>query len=428
MVKQGYKQTEIGVIPEDWEVKELGELGVIGSSKRIFESDYVDYGVPFYRGKEISLLMENKSIDEPYYISEEKFASLLSKYGAPQKNDLLITAVGTLGNIYHVNDNRKFYFKDGNLIWIRKIEGNSKFIKIALDYHKNQILENAIGSSQKALTIKSLSITQIPLPPLAEQEAIASALSDADRWIESLEELIAKKRLIKQGAMQTLLTPKEDWEVKKLGEVAEIKMGQSPLSENYNQNGIGLPLVQGNADIDNRKTIIRNYTSQITKRGNIGDIIMSVRAPVGEIAKATFDCCLGRGVCAIIAKNDYLYHYLIYSENNWEQFSTGSTFDSVNSNQVNDFSIAIPKSLSEQERIAGILSDMDAEIEALEAQLGKARQIKQGMMQELLTGRVRLINVARIHDWANGEETEEDGIRAEAIRRLGIRRITNPNL
>jgi len=119
---------------------------------------------------------------------------------------------------------------------------------------------------------------------------------------------------------------------------------------------------------------------------------MSVRAPVGEIAKATFDCCLGRGVCAIRFPNDYMYHYLLYSENFWSQFSTGSTFDSVNSTQVNEFEIHIPKSLSEQTRIATILSDMALEIEALEEKLGKARQIKQGMMQELLTGRVRLMN------------------------------------
>lgn len=118
---------------------------------------------------------------------------------------------------------------------------------------------------------------------------------------------------------------------------------------------------------------------------------MSVRAPVGEIAKATFDCCLGRGVCAIRNNNDYLYHFLIFSENKWSQLSTGSTFDSVNSNQVKDFLISIPKAQAEQSHTATILSDMDAELASLEQQLAKARQLKQGMMQELLTGRVRLV-------------------------------------
>ncbi|MFK8295752.1 restriction endonuclease subunit S [Capnocytophaga canimorsus] len=177
----------------------------------------------------------------------------------------------------------------------------------------------------------------------------------------------------------------EDWEVKTLGEVGEIIMGQSPLSENYNQNGIGFPLVQGNADIEKRKTIIRNYTSQITKKGKNGDIIMSVRAPVGEIAIATFDCCLGRGVCAIRSENDYIYNYLIYSENRWRKFSTGSTFDSVNSNQINEFLMVIPKSNSEQQAIAEVLSDTDRWIESLENLIVKKQLIKQGAMQKLLT-------------------------------------------
>jgi type I restriction enzyme S subunit len=87
-----------------------------------------------------------------------------------------------------------------------------------------------------------------------------------------------------------------EWEVKRLGDVAEIVMGQSPSSSNYNASGAGLPLIQGNADIKNRKTITRMFTTQITKRGKSGDILMSVRAPVGEISRAGFDVCLGRGV------------------------------------------------------------------------------------------------------------------------------------
>lgn len=168
-------------------------------------------------------------------------------------------------------------------------------------------------------------------------------------------------------------------------------MGQSPLSKFYNAEGKGLPLVQGNADVKNRKTIIRSFTSFITKRGRVGDIIMSVRAPVGEISKATFDCCLGRGVCAIRFCNEYLYHYLIFFENSWAKFSTGSTFDSVNSAQVKDLEIPIPKSHTEQTRIAQILSDMDTEIKALENKLDKYKMLKQGMMQNLLTGKIRLI-------------------------------------
>ncbi len=196
---------------------------------------------------------------------------------------------------------------------------------------------------------------------------------------------------VKEGYKQTEVgVIPEDWVVKKLGEIAEINMGQSPSSSNYNASGVGLPLVQGNADIDDRKTIIRNYTSQITKRCNNGDIIMSVRAPVGEIALSTFDACIGRGVCAISYPNAFLYHYLIFIESQWAKYSTGSTFDSVNSDTIWALEINTPPP-PEQTRIAAILSDMDAGIAALETKLAKCKQIKRGMMQELLTGRIRLI-------------------------------------
>ena len=118
---------------------------------------------------------------------------------------------------------------------------------------------------------------------------------------------------------------------------------------------------------------------------------MSVRAPVGEISKATFDCCLGRGVCSISFDNEYLYHYLIYFEKSWAKHSTGSTFDSVNSKQVKELEIPLPSNKEEQIEIATILSDMDAEIETLETKLEKYNMIKQGMMQNLLTGKIRLV-------------------------------------
>jgi type I restriction enzyme S subunit len=182
----------------------------------------------------------------------------------------------------------------------------------------------------------------------------------------------------------------KDWEVKQLGEMAKITMGQSPKSVFYNINGDGLPLIQGNADIENRTTIIRTFTSSITKKGKNGDIIMSVRAPVGEIARATFDCCLGRGVCAVSYKNDYLYHYLIHFEKFWTKLSKGSTFDSINSKEVNELEIALPKLDEEQQAIASALNDVDALIAALEQLITKKRNIKQGAMQQLLSGEKRL--------------------------------------
>ncbi|MCD6367437.1 MAG: restriction endonuclease subunit S [Bacteroidales bacterium] len=397
-----YKNTEIGVIPEEWEVKTLGDIGKVEMCKRVFNSQTQKSGsIPFYKigtfGKEPDA-----------YISEELYLSYRKRFSFPKKGDILISASGTIGRTI-VYDGKPAYFQDSNIVWI----GNSEeLIFNRYLYYVLQVVDyNSEGSTIQRLYNSIIKNAKFILPPLPEQKAIATVLSDTDSLIQALEKKIAKKQLIKKGAMQKLLNPinngqltmdnyqlstanyplKKGWITKTLGEVAELEMGQSPNSKFYNNFKLGLPLIQGNADIKNRVTIIRNYTSQITKKCKIGDIIMSVRAPVGEIAKATFDACIGRGVCAITFPNEYLYHYLIYIEPEWAKLSTGSTFDSVNSDTIRNLELTIPKSTEEQTRIAQILSDMDAEIEALQKKLAKYKQIKQGLMQVLLTGKIRLV-------------------------------------
>ena len=232
-----------------------------------------------------------------------------------------------------------------------------------------------------------------------EQRAIAAVLSDVDELIGSLEALIAKKRAIKQAAMQELLTGRTrlpgfggEWEMKRLEEVAVVTMGQSPPSASYNVAGNGLPLIQGNADIARRTTIDRIWTTLPSKRCDVGDIVLTVRAPVGSVARASKGSCLGRGVCGLkpLGNGRFLYYGLILRESRWEDVEQGSTFSAANSAQVAGFPIAVPMDLAEQRAIATILSDMDAEIAALDRRLDKTRVIKQGMMQQLLTGSIRL--------------------------------------
>lgn len=392
---KGMKQTEFGLIPEDWISGDFVEF-IDGFSSgmtpyRAIKEYYIG-NIPWITSGELNY---NIITETHEYINEDAVRKTNLKI-IPEGTFLMaitgLEAAGTRGSCAITGISATTNQSCMALYPKKGVLNTSYLFQFYTRYGDELAIKYCQGTKQQsynAVTAKKLPI--IFPKSLAEQEAIADALSDCDAWIESLEAVIAKKRLIKQGAMQELLTPKEDWEVKKLGEVCEIIMGQSPLSQFYNNAGKGLPLVQGNADINNRKTIIRNYTSQITKRGKVGDVIMSVRAPVGEIATATFDCCLGRGVCAFRTDNYFLYHLLIYKESDWGQFSTGSTFDSVNSNQIRELEIIIPKTLSEQTRIATVLSDMDAELEALGQKLNKARQIKQGMMQELLTGRVRLV-------------------------------------
>ena len=285
----------------------------------------------------------------------------------------------------------------GKVLFKQKID--HVFLKYFLNsnFYKKQIKQTSAGTGVIHTSKNKILEIMILIPRKNEQKSISESLSDIEIIIEQFEKLIKKKKNIRQGAMQELLTGKtrlkgfeQKWITKKLENLTNITMGQSPESKYYNKKGKGLPLIQGNADIQNRKTISRIFTTMYPKKGKIGDTIMSVRAPVGEIAKSTLDCCLGRGVCAISYQNEYVYHYMVFIESKWTSLSTGSTFDSINSKEVNNIKLFIPKSQKEQTTIANILSDMDSEIKELEVIRDKYIMIKQGMMQKLLTGEIRL--------------------------------------
>jgi restriction endonuclease S subunit len=182
------------------------------------------------------------------------------------------------------------------------------------------------------------------------------------------------------------------WSNLPLSDLGDVVMGQSPPSNAYNDDGRGLPLVQGNADIKNRKTIARSWTTEHPKRCQAGDIVMTVRAPVGAVGIATADVCLGRGVCAIKPSIDsgYLYHALVYREAAWERLSQGTTFTAANGPQIRSFKVAVPNEQSEQRAISAVLTDVDALIDRLENVIAKKRNLYIGVRQLLVTGTQRL--------------------------------------
>ena len=400
-VKPGYKQTEVGVIPEEWEVRPFAELFAFRNGVNADKNSY-GQGVRFINvlepityshiyGPEITgQVTLPESVTDSYAVSRGDV--LFNRTSETQEEvGLAATFLGAERVVF-----------GGFVIRGRPLGVSLDPIysgyALRAPFIRSQIIPMGQGAIRANIGQQNLSLVVAPVPPLPEQRAIATALSDVDGLLGGLDRLIAKKRDLKQAAMQQLLTGQTrlpgfhgEWEVQRLGDVAEIVMGQSPSSSNYNTTGKGLPLIQGNADIDNRETIKRIFTTQITKRGKSGDILMSVRAPVGEVSRAVFDVCLGRGVCAIRYDNDFMYHCLIFLEPTWAKHSKGSTFDSVNSADVKALEIHLPTALPEQTAIAEVLTEMDAELAALEQRREKTRALKQAMMQELLTGRTRLI-------------------------------------
>ncbi len=195
----------------------------------------------------------------------------------------------------------------------------------------------------------------------------------------------------KEGFEETLLGQlPSQWRVLFLDEIAEVTMGQSPDSKYYNVVGEGLPLIQGNADCKNGTTQPRFWTTQITKTCDPGDLILSVRAPVGSVAKSSHHACIGRGVCAIkpAQSSNYLFHILISQENKWGKISQGSTFDAVTSSQVKKLRIAVPP-IKEQEKITAIISVWDHAIERVQRLIEAKQRQKDQLVSRLLSGQKR---------------------------------------
>ena len=392
-LRPGYKWTDVGFIPEDWDVNRLLNFASIATGSTPPTSDATNYGDDFLFVSPVDMGEVKRITKTEKRLSPKGF----SKSRKFPKGSILFVCIGsTIGKCGIASENLTSNQQ------INAIFPSSTFSEDYLYYAMTAAAPRvrALAGEQAVPLVNKtqFSETYVPLPPLPEQHVIAQALSDVDALLTTLDQVIAKKRDLKQATMQQLLTGKTrlprfagEWEVKRLGDVAEIVMGQSPSSSNYNSIGNGLPLIQGNADIVNRWAIKRTYTTQITKRGKAGDVLMSVRAPVGEVSRTSFEVCLGRGVCAIRFPNDFLYHSLVFFEPNWAKHSKGSTFDSVNSADVNAVDICLPVEEAEQVAIAAILSDVDAELAALESRRDKTRNIKQAMMQELLTGKTRLV-------------------------------------
>jgi type I restriction enzyme S subunit len=193
----------------EWEVRRLGDLFEITSSRRVFQREWKSRGVPFYRARELAVLGETGRVDNDLFISESHYKYLRSSSGVPEIGDMLVTGVGTLGKTYVVTDEREFYFKDGNIIWF-KIRGRlwPEFLRqlFLTERAMRQIADAAAGTTVGTYTIAAAKRTQIPFPGLPEQAAIAEVLSDMDAELGALEARREKTRALKQAMMQELLT------------------------------------------------------------------------------------------------------------------------------------------------------------------------------------------------------------------------------
>ena len=390
-VKKGYKQTEIGVIPEDWEVKTIGDIAKIISGGT--PSTNINWFTPTEIGLDKYVYESIRKISNDGL--ENSSARIL-----PIDTIILTTRAG-IGDLSILKI--EACTNQGFQSLISNSNTGNEYLYYLLSTLKKEFLKYASGSTFLEISPNKLKSILIPLPSLKEQTAIATALSDTDTWINSLEQLLAKKRQIKQGAMQELLLPKEDWEVKKLGEIFQLSASDS--KSNYLSND-GNFIVMDMGSISTDGKIIKNKKTNFEKDLlHLGDLVMPKDDIgggniIGKVGYIDMDSkyVLGDHVykLRLINHNFYskFFYFLInsnYINKYFRMKASGSAQLGLGRKSVLEQEFNFPQKMEEQTRIATILGDMDDEITQLETKLAKAKQIKQGMMQELLTGRIRLV-------------------------------------
>jgi len=384
-VKPGYKQTEVGVIPEEWGVKPLGEIGGVRMCKRVLKHQTREHGdVPFYKIGTFG--------DVPdAFIGQSLFDEFKRKYSFPQRGDVLISAAGTIGRTV-IYDGAPAYFQDSNIVWIENDE--SKATNAYL-WHRYQVTKWSVSHGGTVARLYNDSLRTkifIPLPSLPEQRAIATALSDVDGLLGGLDRLIAKKRDLKQAAMQQLLTGQTrlpgfhgEWQVKRLGDVASVSKGTQLHSSEMDDGGKFAHLNGGISPSSyTHKSNTDGNTIAISEGGNSCGFVQFMEEPYW---------CGGHCYSVIPngVDNYFLYHALKGQQPAIMGLRVGSGLPNVQKNGLLDFKIEIPANHPEQTAIASVLTDMDAEIVALEKRFKKIRALKLAMMQELLTGSTRLV-------------------------------------
>ena len=411
------KQTEIGLIPEDWEVKSLGEIGEPCMCKRILKEQTSPTGdIPFYKIGTFGGIPDA-------YISRELFEQYKEQYNYPKKGTLLLSAAGTIGRVV-VFDGKDSYFQDSNIVWIDNDETKvtNDFLFYCYSRMQWKTEEGGIVSRLYNANLKSTSF--IAPKSLAEQQRIAKALSDVDALISTTEKLIQKKMNIKQGAMQNLLTGKkrlpgfgdkqtdlfvpngthtkevkdvspeqihlsakmkqtelgeipEDWEVKSLGEMLKIGHGKdykNLKSGNVPVYGTGGYMTSVNGFLYEGETVCIGRKGTIDKPQYHSGKIWTV-----DTLFYTYD------FKSLNPK--YLFYKFCLID--WLSMNEASGVPSLTAKNIEDIQITIPTE-EEQTAIANVLSSMDKEIETLNTKLEKYRNLKTAMMQQLLTGKIRL--------------------------------------
>ena len=343
----------------------------------------------------------NLKLDSNCDMIDNHAMSIIQKRSDLKKDDILFSSIGRIGDCYLLKNTPKNWNINESVFTFRPnkeiVYPEYLFHTIHSDYVLNQILDNVTGSTFKSIKIGDLKKVNISITNKEEQIQLSKFISNIDNLITLHQRKYEKLKNIKQSLLEKMF-PKngmkipeirfkgftDDWEQRKFDEITKITMGQSPKSNNYTNNPNDCLLIQGNADLDSGRVVPRIWTTEITKKSYPNDIIFTVRAPVGEVARSSYFSTIGRGVCAFKG-NEFLYQELVRKNEIkfWEKLSSGSTFDSINSEQLKNIYINMPKEILEQDKIGKILGKLDNIITLHQRKYEKLKNIKQALLDKM---------------------------------------------
>ena len=385
----------------EWEQRKLSELATMNARigwQNLRTSEFLDSGD--------YLLITGTDFDNGrvkystcHYVEKKRFdqdTKIQLSTGS-----ILITKDGTLGKVALVEELPKPATLNAGVFNVRVKDDAVLSYKYLYHYLKAPFLmkyvtANATGGTIKHLNQSILVDFPIPITEKPEQDRIAKLLDSLESSITLHQRKLDKLQATKKALLQEMFPeegqdkPKrrfkgftDAWEQRKLSDITEIVMGQSPSSKNYTDNPNDNILVQGNADLKDGKVVPRLWTKEITKTIDKDGIILTVRAPVGDVARTDYKVVLGRGVAGIKG-NDYIFQFLQKLQNNryWVSLSSGSTFESINSNDIKDLFIDIP-SIEEQTKISMLLNNINSIITLHQRKLDKLKNLKQAYLNEM---------------------------------------------
>ncbi|WP_081456056.1 restriction endonuclease subunit S [Neisseria elongata] len=396
---------------KNWSKTTLGSLGKISMCKRILKEETSESGdIPFYKISTFGGIADA-------FISKDIFEKYRETYSYPKIGDILISAAGTLGKTV-IFDGKPSYFQDSNIVWVDNDEKTVINSFLYYFYQTNPWIKTT-GSTINRLYNNDIKNLEISFPDLIKQQSIAAVLSALDKKITLNKQINARLEEMAKtlydywfvqfdfpdangkpykssgGEMVFDETLKrkipKGWEVKSLNQVADIVMGQSPDGASYNLEQEGTIFFQGSTDFDWRFPNVRQYTTSPTRFAQKGDILLSVRAPVGDLNISPFECCIGRGLAALRSKsgnNSFLFYVMKYFKTVFERRNTeGTTFGSITKDDLHSLKLVAPAD-NVLEKYNEIASKYDEMIFIRSQQSHQLTQLRDFLLPMLMNGQV----------------------------------------